>query len=213
MGGAKIAIIGAGDLGVQLAHLCKMTGSDDIIGFFDDTLPRSVKVSNVPVLGSVENIAESYQERLFDQLLIAIGYRHMSVRSNLFSRFQGSIPFARLIHPNAYVDSHINISEGCVVMSGCILEMETTLKENVLLYNGCNLAHNSEIGAHSILSPGVAIAGFTQIGERNVLGIGSVFSDKLTTCNDCRTGAGATVIEDLVHSGLYVGIPAKKIKE
>jgi sugar O-acyltransferase (sialic acid O-acetyltransferase NeuD family) len=210
---AKIAIIGAGDLGIQLAHFCKVSNAGHVVGFFDDTLPRNTLVSQLPVLGSMDHILENHEDGGFDQVLVAIGYRHMHFREAIFNRLRHKIPFARAIHPNAYIDSSVELGEGCVVMAGCILEMKTALAENVLLYNGCNLSHHCGIGAHSMLAPGVTLAGFTSIGERNVLGIGSVFSDKLTTCPDCRTGAGATVVSHIEQPGLYVGIPAKKLNE
>jgi sugar O-acyltransferase (sialic acid O-acetyltransferase NeuD family) len=212
MDSAKIAIIGAGDLGVQLAHLCKESKTGHVVGYFDDTLPVHHKINHLPVLGKIEQVVEKFTDGVFDQLLIGIGYKHMHIRESIFSQLKHTIPFARAIHPSAFVDSSVQLGDGCVVMAGCHLELETQLEDNVLLYNGCNLSHHCKIGAHSMLSPGVLIAGFTQIGERNVLGIGSIFTEKLTTCPDCRTGAGATVVSHLTQPGIYVGIPAKRMK-
>ena len=90
--------------------------------------------------------------------------------------------------------------------------MDATIGNNVLLNVNCTVAHHSSISDHCFLSPAVSLAGFVQIAPKVVLGIGSIVIDSIAIGENIRTGAGAVVTKTIQESGLYVGIPAKKIK-
>jgi acetyltransferase-like isoleucine patch superfamily enzyme len=64
------------------------------------------------------------------------------------------------------------------------------------------------------LANGVKTGGSSIINEYNFLGSGVIISPgvKLSSKN-IIIGSGATVTKDITNSGVYVGTPAKKIKE
>lgn len=205
----RIGIIGAGDLGVQLAHHAGATSDLRAIGFFDDYLASGSVVSGLPVLGGIGDVLDHFSRGVFDELLIAIGYKHISFRSEVYGRFNGKIPFARLIHPQAWVDPTSVIELGAVVYPGCIVDMHSTVGANTVLNVGCVIAHHSVIGPGCFLSPSVKIAGFVRVAAESILGIGTVVIDNISICSGVRTGAGAVVTDDITEPGLYVGVPAK----
>lgn len=209
MGAAtRLAIIGAGALGKQLAHHAGACGFA-VAGFFDDTTPTGTRLSAGAVLGSVDRIEATFHQGGFDCLVMGIGYKHLVQRQLLFDRLSATIPFARLIHPSALVDESCDIGMGAVVYPGCIIDMGVHVGANVLLNLGCTIAHDSRIGAGSFLAPAVSVAGFATVGERVFLGIGSVVIDNVSITDDSRTGGGAVVTTDIRMPGLYVGIPAR----
>ncbi|MFM7730380.1 MAG: acetyltransferase [Flavobacteriales bacterium] len=204
----KLAIIGSGDLGQQIAWHAKQTGRFEVVGFFDDFAQRGEIKHEVSVIGPTTEIGHAFEKGAFDEIIIAIGYHHFETRSRLFEEWKDRVPFATIIHPNAYVDSSANIGKGCVIYPGCTVDMLATLRENVLLNVGCVIAHDSLVGKHSFLSPAVKVAGFVTIGECVSLGIGTTIIDNLSLCSNTRTGAGAVVIDHIEIPGLYVGVPA-----
>jgi sugar O-acyltransferase (sialic acid O-acetyltransferase NeuD family) len=205
----RIGIIGAGDLGVQLAH--HVAGAPDmtVAGFFDDSKPVGSLVVGHPVLGGIDQVPPRFAESAFDELLIAIGYKHMAFRQSVYDRFQATIPFARLVHARAWVDPTATIGPGAVLYAGCIVDMGSSIGANALLNVGCVVAHHTRIGAGSFLSPAVKVAGFVDIAASTSLGIGTIVIDNVSIASGVRTGAGAVVIHDLTEPGLYVGVPAK----
>jgi sugar O-acyltransferase (sialic acid O-acetyltransferase NeuD family) len=205
----RIAIIGAGDLGVQIAHQVSLAPDKTVAGYFDDSKPEGEVVDGSAVLGGVEAIEARFARGDFDELVMAIGYRHMAVRQGLFARFHPQIPFAKLIHPRAWVDATSSVGPGAVLFAGTIVDMHSSIGANTLLNVGCVIAHHTSIGDGCFLSPAVNVAGFVTIGPGNVLGIGTVVIDNISTTSGVHTGAGAVVTEDLVESGLYLGIPAR----
>lgn len=204
----KLAIVGAGDLGLQLAHHARQTGSFSVSGFFDDTAMQGA-FGGSQVLGSLKDIEAVFQTGAFEQLLIGIGYKHLEFRHALYSRLSQNIPFATLIHPSSIIDPTCSIGPGSVIYPGCILDMNTVIEENVLLNVDCVVAHDSRIGAGCFLSPSVKVAGFVDIAHLTTLGIGTIVIDNLKIGSHIRTGAGAVVVDDIMAPGLYVGMPAK----
>lgn len=209
----RLAIIGAGDLGLQLANLASSTGDYSLSGFFDDTRNRGDIIANAEVLGGLADIRSSFAQGDFDCLVVAIGYRHLTRRQAIHTEHAGSIPFATLIHPSAIVDPSCRIDEGAVIYPGCVLDMGAAIGANTLLNAGCVVAHHSQIGSGCFLSPVVSIAGFVSVEPGCVLGIGTVVIDNLRIASYCRTGAGAVVTCNLEKPGLYLGVPARFAKE
>lgn len=205
----RIAIIGGGDLAIQFIHHAKAIGGIKIVGVFDDFLTPQDYVSGVPVFGGINAILELYALDFFDELLIAIGYKHIILRSKLYDELKGEIPFARLIHPHVWVDLTSTIEPGVVIYPGCIIDMHSTIGANSVLNLGCVIAHHSTVGEGCFLSPGVKIAGFVKVASASVLGIGTTVIDNITIASGVRTGAGAVVIDNVTEPGLYVGVPAK----
>ena len=210
----SVAIIGSKDLGRQIAHLV-MSDSNTykIAGFYDDFEPSGNMINNLPVLGKVEDIEHHYNEKVFDQLLIGIGYNHIAFRKSLFERFFEKVPFATFIHSSSIIDPSAKIKAGSIIYPGCIIDQFAVVMENVLVNLGCCISHESTVGAHSYLSPRVAVAGKVVLGERCFFGINATVIDNVVIGDDIKLGAATNVVKNIESKGLYVGNPAKKIKD
>lgn len=206
----RVAIIGAGALGQQMAQHLRQSVNWAVVGFFDDLAAPGTATVNGPVLGRVEAIQEMFKTGAFDALLMGIGYNHLAVRQQLFEVLAPQVPFACFIHPAAYVDASATVAPGCFVSPGCILDLNVSLGPSTFLYPGCVLAHDTVLVGHSFLAPAVCLAGHVTVGPRCFLGIGTTVIDGVQLGPDVRTGAGATVVVNLIEPGLYVGAPAKK---
>lgn len=204
----RLGIIGAGDLGVQLAHLARRSGQYEPVAFYDDTLAPGTGVAGLAVAGGLDAI-EAAGQHPFDALIIAIGYRHLAFRQQLFQRLRGRFRFATLVDPSAIVDPTCVVGEGAVIYPGCVLDMNAAIGGNTLLNVGCVVAHDSRIGEGCFLSPAVKLAGFVRIAPSVSLGIGTTVIDNVRIATGVRTGAGAVVIDNLDVPGLYVGVPAR----
>lgn len=209
----RLAILGAGDLGLQLSNLAASTGDYELAGFFDDTRHAGDVVAGGSILGGFRDVRPRHAAGDFDHLIVAVGYKHMAVRCALYAEHAGTIPFARLVHPSATIDPDCRIGEGTAVYPGCVLDIGAELGPNVLLNAGCVIAHHSVIGSDCFVSPAVSIAGFVQVEPACVLGIGTVIIDGVRIARGSRTGAGAVVIGGIEKRGLYLGIPARFAKD
>jgi serine acetyltransferase len=57
------------------------------------------------------------------------------------------------------------------------------------------------------------VAGFSTIGAGCNIGINTTIIDNINIISGGKTGAGAVVIDNITKKGLYVGVPAKIIKD
>lgn len=208
----RLAIIGSGDLGQQIAYHAQTDGHYDVVAFFDDFQTPGTLRHGIPVAGGVEQVLEHYRDGKFDALMIGIGYKHIGLRQTLYDRFSTDIPFGSVIHTSSYVDKSCTLGSGVMIYPGCMLDMNVVIGDNVLLNIGCVIAHDTTIGTGSFLSPAVKVAGFVDVGPSVILGIGTTVIDNVAIVSGVRTGGGAVVTADLESPGLYVGIPAKFIK-
>ncbi len=208
----RLAIIGSGDLAKQIAHHAVVDKHYYVVGCFDDFIPKGEYSNELFILGNLDSILDCFAKNLFDELIIGVGYKHLDFRNVLFKRFEKTIPFGTIIHSSCTIDESTKVGKGTIIYPGCNMDMNVEIGNNCLIYNGCNIAHDSTVSDNTIFSPGVNIAGFCSIGEHIVLGIGTVLSDHITISNKVKTGAGTVVVKSIIESGVYVGVPAKKIK-
>ena len=206
----RIAIIGAGDLGCQIAHIARQSGYN-IVGFYDDFYKKSIVVNNLPLLGTVDDIVKTREK--FDSIVIGIGYKHFSVRNSLYMILkEHHIPLATIIHYTAYIDNTAVIGEGTIIQAKVVIDKNCKIGNNVFVNISSTIAHDSSIGDHSFLAPCVSIAGATQIGRCSFIGINATIINRLQLPDNVVVGAGAVVVDSLKEPGTYVGVPAHKIK-
>lgn len=206
----RIAIIGAGDMGQQIAHMGLINGYN-IVGYFDDYHNIGNVIAGLPVLGSIEDIITKKDK--FDSIVIGIGYKHFNVRKQLYEWLVAeNIHRQNIIDKRAIVDETAEVGDGSIVMSNVILDKGVRIGANVFVNIGSTIAHDSFIGNHSFVAPRVAIAGFTRIGECNFLGINSTVIDNITTVDNVFIGGGGVVTKSIVEEGLYVGVPVRRIR-
>jgi len=203
-----MGIVGAGDLGIQVAHHAESIGGIEIAGYCDDTRTPGAPWAGSRILGGLASVEETFGNGDFDELVIAIGYRHLKLRHQLYERLKDKVPFARIIHPSARIDRTASIGPGAIVYPGCIIDMYAEVGANTLLNLGVIISHDSKIGESCFLSPAVSVAGFVKVGNRVNLGIGTVIVDGVSIQSDVRTGAGAVLTKGVEEAGLYVGVPA-----
>ena len=199
----RIAIIGFGDLGQQLARLARKL-SYTVVGFYDD-----FALENEGVLGKTDEIQKDYDSGNFDELIVGVGYQHMGFRRSIFEKYKGEIPFANLIHPNAIVEDDVELGEGVVLYTAAVIDSGCEIGDNVLLNAGATIAHDTIVGDHSFLSPRAALAGFITVGHSSVLGINCTVIDNLELCPETRLSGGAVLIHKTMTPGLYAGVPAE----
>jgi sugar O-acyltransferase (sialic acid O-acetyltransferase NeuD family) len=207
----RVAFIGSGELAIHIAHYLVEDNQYEVVGFFDDYCTTDKTLDGYQFLGKISTIPKLFQENIFDKLIIAIGYTRMEYREELFNDFKGKIPFATFIHSSCYVDPTSKIGEGVIVLPKCLLYFNSVLEDNVFVQVN-SLITDSVINSHTMISASVSIAGRCKIGKCCNLGIGTIVINDVTIADHVQTGGGAVVVKDILESGLYVGVPAKKIK-
>lgn len=75
----------------------------------------------------------------------------------------------------------------------------------------CSGQARSIINTITHIAPSVTICGRVKIGNNVFCGVGCKIVDNVSICDNVTLGAGAIVIDDIIESGTYIGVPAKRI--
>ncbi|GAA4233961.1 acetyltransferase [Postechiella marina] len=206
-----LAILGSGHLGQQIAYYAISDSHYSNVVFFDDFTSDKER-NGYAILGDTDNVEQAYLNNAFDEIIIALGYKHLNVKKALYERFKGVIPFGKVIHSSSWVDKTASINEGCVIYPTCAIDANAVINANTVLNIGCTIAHDSVIGKHCFLSPRVALAGFINVEEMCILGINSTIIDNIIIVEKTQVGGGTVVTKSITKSGLYVGNPHRFIR-
>lgn len=132
-------------------------------------------------------------------------------RRNLQVR-AATLPFATLISPRATIGLEAAVGTGTLVCHGAHIGPGASIGAGVILNTHSVVEHEAQIGDFTHVSVNATVAGRAKIGRGVMLGAGSVVIDSVTICDDVVIGAGAVVVADIVETGTYVGVPARKTK-
>lgn len=200
-----LAILGAGELGKQIAHFAINDLHYSKVVFYDDYSTQS------NVQGKSDALIKDYSENKFNELIIGIGYHHLEARKEKYETFKGKIPFGTIIHSSSWIDDSATIGKGCIIYPKCTIDKNVIIGDNTILNLNCTIAHDTKIGPHSFFAPSISVAGFCLIDEQCFLGIATVISDSVLINKNIKTGAGTVIVRNIDQPGLYAGIPSKKI--
>lgn len=209
----KLAIIGGSDLGQQIAAVARAHGGYQVIGFFDDFQAAGTTTPGGPVVGPVDAVERLHRDGAFDVLLVGVGYKHADFRRACFERFSPSIEFPTLVHPAAHLEPTVSLGAGTVVGAACIFDGGVRVGTNCYFNPGCIIAHDSSVGANCFFGPGVTLAGFINVGDDCFLGVGTTVIDNISIAPRTQTGGGTLVCADLTEPALYVGNPARRLRD
>ena len=112
----------------------------------------------------------------------------------------------------------VKIGKNCIIGSnsaivrGSANEL-TILDDGVNMAPGCCVGHGTYIGKSVHFANNVTIGGSVSIADYNFVGCGAIINPGVTISeSDVVIGAGSTLTKSIKESGVYFGLPAKRIK-
>lgn len=208
----RLAIIGTKEFAEQITDFALVTGIFEVVGYYDNIEPKGSIVNGRPVFGTVEEAIEGYQNKIFDEIFIGVGYTRFDLREQFYMQLKGKVPFANIIMPSVYIGKNVVIGEGVFIGECSRIADASTIEDNVFIHDNSNVGHNNIIGAHTYISGRFNSAGFCTIGKRNFVGICVIVADHMTICDDVWVGLGCIVAKDITVRGKYMSPSAKLYK-
>lgn len=208
----KIAIFGAGGFGREVLMLINQINQEkktwEIIGFFDDGIPKNKIINGLPVLGNLKDL-NFFESKL--NLIIAIGSPR--ARKNIVEQINNNkIQFPTLIHPRALLGEEINIGEGSIITANCILTCNIQIGKHAILNLGSHVGHDCILGDYASLMPRVSLAGEVVLSDGVFIGMSAQVINQLKIGKNAFIGAGAVVTQSIPDDHSALAIPAKRIK-
>lgn len=202
----KVIIIGTGGHAKVIADIIQQAG-DEVAGFLDPSMDVGSDYLGFPVLGNETDDYETYKN-LGYYFIIGIGSN--KIRKRIDEQLSG--PWYTAIHPAANVAHGSQIGEGSAIMAGAVVNPDSSVGRHCIINTLASIDHDNQLKDYSHVSPHGALAGSVSVGCMCHIGVGASIIDGISICDNVVVGAGSVVIRDIVESGTYVSVPARKIK-
>lgn len=126
-----------------------------------------------------------------------------------------------IIGDNVTVKSHIELREGTVIGNNCYIDSyvrssgRNRIDNNVTIRFGATIARGVWIDDEVFIAPNVMTiyekGKNIYIGKRSKIFTAAVINAGVAIIKDTIIGANAYVNKDCRHSGVYVGVPARRL--
>ena len=134
-------------------------------------------------------------------------------RFDIVKRLPKETQYFTFIHPSVQImGDNIEMGEGSFIGANSILTTNIKLGKHTLLNRGNHIGHDCIIGDYFSAMPGAIISGNVVIGGKVYVGSNSSIKEKTTVSSNITIGSNATAVKDITEPGIYVGIPAQKLK-
>lgn len=208
-----IAIYGAGGFGRETALLIQQINKQkptwNLLGFFDDGLPKTSIVDGLAILGGMQE-AQQYSGA------ITIAVADPSIRERMVSKLKDrKLDFPTLVHPYAQIgsESFNKIGRGSIITAGVIMTTHVTLGDFCIINLLVTVGHDVTLGAFTTIMPGCSISGNVTLGHGVLLGTGARMLQNINIGDRSTIGAGAVVTKDCPSDETWVGIPAQLLRK
>lgn len=200
----SVVIIGASGHGKVIADTVLKSG-DKVVGFLDDGVKKGTQIVGFSVLGKTED----YKNYADCEFVIAIGDSY--IREKIANELP--VKWYTAIHPTAVISSlDVEIGEGTVVMANAVINSSAKIGKHCIINTGAIVEHDNVLEDYVHLSPNVVLSGIVKVGKSTHIGAGSCTKQVLNIASDCVFGAGSVIVKDITESGIYAGVPVRKIK-
>lgn len=159
------------------------------------------------------NTAKPISEFNPKKYLIMVAVADSKSRADIVSKLPKETKYFTFIHPSSQImDDNIEVGEGSFIGAGSILTTNIKLGKHTLLNRGNQIGHDCTIGDYFSMMPGAVVGGNVNIKDKVYLGSCSNIKEKIKITSNTIVGMNAAIVKDITKSGVYVGVPAKKIK-
>ncbi|HMV25290.1 MAG TPA: acetyltransferase [bacterium] len=208
----KLVLVGGGGHCRSCIDVIETLEGVDILGVID-TDPSRSSIGNYPILGdeSTQNL-----DRLNpDYFLITVGQtKSCEKRKSIANTLkQHNKLFATIISSLAHVAHNSFISQGTIVMHRVVVNANVHIGINCIINTGAIIEHDVIVGDFCHVSTGAIVNGNCKIGKETFIGSGAVIKHGVSVCDCTIIGAGSVVVSDILESGTYVGVPARRLYE
>jgi len=208
----KLVLLGGGGHCKACIDVIEREDKYEIIGILDKSELKGTKVLDYNIIGEDKDI-KSYVD-LGCSFLITVGQiKSVNKRIELFNLLaQYSAKLAIIKSPNAVISKDSTLGVGTIVMNGAHINPDTYIGMNSIINTGSDIEHDVVIGDHTHISSHVVVNGNSIIGNGVFIGSGSIIINQVSISDKIIVGAGSVVVDSLIDNGIYVGVPAHKIK-
>jgi len=172
---------------------------------------NSTTFCDLPLI-STEDIQNVFPPNEYDMSII-LSYTNTRYRKQTYNTAKSKkYNLINYISPRATLLSEIQ-GDNNIIMGGVYMGPFGSMGSNNIIRHNVYIGHNYSINSHNYIAPSCNIGGYVSMGELCFLGIGSTVKERIKISDETLLGAGAVLLKDTEPYSVYVGNPARKIKE
>lgn len=118
-----------------------------------------------------------------------------------------------LVSKHAYVSPSCSLGAGTVVMPGAAIGAASEVGVGAILNTSSSVDHDCKVGDYSHIGPGTHLAGNVVVKSEAFLGVGVSVVPEKAIGEKAIVGAGGVVLSDVPNDQVWVGTPAKFLKQ
>jgi UDP-N-acetylbacillosamine N-acetyltransferase len=118
-----------------------------------------------------------------------------------------------VIDKTALVSSKATIGISSFVGKSAVINSLAKIGTGVIINTGAIIEHECVIGDFSHVAPNATLAGNVTLGNKVFFGVGAVAKQGISIGDNSIIGAGSVVISDIPANEVWVGNPARKMKD
>jgi sugar O-acyltransferase (sialic acid O-acetyltransferase NeuD family) len=211
---AKLIIVGDGETAELAYEYFTHDSPHEVVAFsVEREYAKRDNLFGLPVV-YFEELEKSYSPSEF-QVFVAISYTRLNrVRARLYREAkQKGYSIASYVSSRAFVWHNVEMGENCFILENNVVQYAVKIGNNVVLWSGNHIGHQTIIRDNTFISSHVVVSGYCEVGENCFLGVNSCIANNVKIARDCLIGMGAVVNKDTEERKVYVGNPAKSIKD
>lgn len=203
----KLAIIGAGGFGREVACIIDKLAEWDLTGFYDDGVEAGTDTGYGLVIGSISELND-VQEPI--DVVLAIGNPEIS--KQIEARITNPhVSFPNIIDSDAYFydrDS-LKMGKGNIIGPNASVSCNVTLGDFNVLNVFSQVGHDVVLGNHNVVMPSVNLSGSVVIGDGNLFGVKSTVIQGIKIGNKVTLAPNSVLTRNAKDEKTYLGNPAK----
>lgn len=205
-----IAVFGAGSLGRLASAYLGELGAQVVPGFVVDDEFATAGDAGLTGWSAFASAHPPGGTEVF----VAVGYRDFHARARAFARVRAAgYEMPDIVCRTAYVARGASFGRNNFIMPGAVVEPGVRLGDNNVVWSNVTICHDTVVGDHNFIAANTTIGGEACIGDRNFLGFSSVLLHGRRIADDVLLGAQSTMTSDALQPGVYVGSPARRIRD
>lgn len=211
---AQIVIFGAGEIAEMAYEYFTHDSPHEVVAFcVEREYLNKDLLYDLPVI-PFEEIETRYPPAAY-KAFVAISYIRLNrVRTRLYlAAKRMGYECVSYISSRAFVWHNVAIGENCFILEQNVLQHHVKVGNNVVMWSGNHIGHRTVIGDNVFISSHVVVSGYCEIGDNCFLGVNSCVGNSLKIDKDCLIGMGAVIHKSTAIGKVYVGNPAKPIKD
>jgi sugar O-acyltransferase (sialic acid O-acetyltransferase NeuD family) len=207
-----LVIVGAGGFAREAAAAASTTDSWRVVGFLDDNEAlHGTYRTGFPIIGGLDALADLPDA----QVVVCVGNpRDYTSRLRVVRRLD--LPeerYATVVHPTASLGAGVTLGAGSVLLAHAVATADVAVGAHVAVMPHAVLTHDDRVADFATIASGVRVGGGAVVDTGAYLGSGALVREGVHIGAWSQVGMGSVVLRDVPAGQVWVGAPARHLRD